>query len=127
MILVFIKVEVLLLGNLLQGIGIGQGIVFSLRFINSCSPNEIKGPSGGMFQLSILFGILICSIISSCLNDRIEVFFMVFSLQFIAAVLQMLIFTFCNKYSTPVQLAIRQDRTLFEKFFKNLYTANIAT
>lgn len=116
-----------LTGTVVQGIGVGLLIVYSLRYINESSPREVNGPSGGMFQVFVTLGLLFNSVLNRYLNNYFAYtkYVTIWVTPIPICLLQIFLFIFVYKFDTPKIINKKGDSVKLRLLFKKLYKDNV--
>ena len=59
----------LCVGKFIYGVAVGAIMVFCPKFISETAPIEVKGPAGGLTQVSLTFGILVAFALGLGIGD----------------------------------------------------------
>ena len=127
MILFYHSFYCVLSGTIVQGIGVGLLIVYSLRYINESSPCEVNGPSGGMFQVFVTLGLLFNSLLNKFIDDKdcLRKYTIIWIVPIPMCILQIVLFIFVFKFDTPKIINKNGDSTKLRQVFSHLYKENV--
>jgi MFS family permease len=98
-------------GRFIYGIATGAITCFCPKYINECSPKELSGPAGAMFQFMTTFGSVLpyfivfpFDVATATTEQMDHLTFFLFGFPIILALVQMLLLVFFFKFDTPVMM-----------------------
>jgi hypothetical protein len=106
-------------------------MVFCPKFISETAPIEVKGPAGGLTQVSLTFGILVAFSLGLGIGDvdaddqnsfEIQYYwYILFAVPLLLAALQSLLLLCVFPYDTPYVLKQRGETEDLNKLMRNIY------
>lgn len=109
----------LCVGKFIYGVAVGAIMVFCPKFISETAPIEVKGPAGGLTQVSLTFGILVAFALGLGIGDvdaddqnsfEIQYYwYILFAVPLLLAALQSLLLLCVFPYDTPYVLKQRGE------------------
>jgi len=128
--------HVLYLGRFLYGVSSGAFGVFCSKYITEASPIEIRGSTGALMQLSVVFGIMLPFVIGLMQASHVKLedmneeevwtfIWIVFTIPIVISLLQLGLLLTVFRYDTPNFLVQNGDDAKLRQLFEHIYHADV--